>query len=146
MTVRAPKCRDQVAVESAQPSSAAGSSDKARGRYHRFCAADPAAPAAFARMPRSRAVRAPRPWPSVPSLRISRWSPIGFMAWAPSATDASLAQVPIPLRHWPVRRPVDARQPGRPVAAHDDHARCDSAQAQIGAPARGSFSIGTVSE
>ena len=51
MTVRAPKCRDQVAVESAQPSSAAGSSDKARGRYHRFCAADPAAPAAFARMP-----------------------------------------------------------------------------------------------
>src|SRR5664279_5054246 len=68
MKVRAPKRRDQVAVVSAQPSSAAGFFDKARGRYHRFCAADPAAPAAFARVPRIRAVRASR-------LILDDWGP-----------------------------------------------------------------------
>jgi hypothetical protein len=42
------------------------------------------------------------------------------MAWWPSAADASLDQVPIPLRHWPpVRHPTAPRQPGRPAAAHE---------------------------
>jgi len=67
-----------------------------------------------------RPVRAARHWPSVPYRRISRCLTIHISPvvmdqidglGGPSAADASLDQVPIPLRHWPLRHPVDPHQP-----------------------------------
>jgi hypothetical protein len=43
------------------------------------------------------------------------------------------------------RHPVDPCQPDKPTAAHDDHTRCGlSPQAQIRAPARLVFNLGSI--